>query len=412
MKLYYLNNCRLPTEKANGHQIMNMCAAFSKIGVNTCLVYPFRLQGDQSLQVSPFAYYNVDESFALEMITRFDWLRYATNLNRRLHRTGARIQMLYFAFAVLAYTQPHWENPANVFYSRDRFCILALLLFRNFIKGKIAFEAHAFPERRRNIVVKMLKRLDKLICTTAQMKKMFIESGMDERAVIVEHDAVDLQKFNISESSTECRKMLGLPVNRKIIGYVGRFQTMGMEKGIPELISSMKYLVDGAPENPPLLLCVGGPLTGVSGYWEIAREKGVSRQHLKFVDRIPSNEVPFWIKACDVMTMIFPWNRHMAYYASPMKLFEYMAVGTPIVASNLPSTKEILRHDVNALLVEPHNIEAIALCIQEILYNGDRARCLARQAWEDVQSHTWHARARRIMSSLDGASSAWKAQPA
>lgn len=89
-----------------------------------------------------------------------------------------------------------------------------------------------------------------------------------------------------------------------------------------------------------------------------------------------------------------------ASFTSPLKLFEYMAARVPIVASDLPSTREILCDGVNALLVQPNNPRALADGIQKILNDSQLAERLAQNAYEDVSGYTWEKRAERIIHFL------------
>ena len=244
-------------------------------------------------------------------------------------------------------------------------------------------------------------RLDALIVITSQLKRLYIESTkIAPEKVFIAPDGVDLDRFQIMETQLECRQRLGLPLDRQIIGYIGRFQTLGAEKGIPELVQAMKHLIKKYPDNPPLLLCVGGPMDCVPYYQSIAEKHNVPMENLKFVDRVPIDQVPYWIRACDVVAIPFPWNEHMAYYTSPMKLFEYMAVGVPIVASDLPSLREVLKHDENAILVKPGDPESLAKGIQTVLSVPNLARRIAQQAKINVRKYTWESRARIILNAI------------
>ncbi|HIC93395.1 MAG TPA: glycosyltransferase, partial [Anaerolineae bacterium] len=194
----------------------------------------------------------------------------------------------------------------------------------------------------------------------------------------------------------EARGRLDLPLNSPIVGYIGRFQTMGKEKGIPELIRALTMLPEGNGQEP-LLLCVGGPMEAVSGYLQLACQVGVPERRLRFVGRVPNWEVPFWIRACDVVTIPWPWTEFSAYFTSPMKLFEYMAAGVPIVASDLPALREVLRHGENAWLVMPGDPEALAEGLAILLRDSALSARLSAQAQQDVKAYTWEARARRIL---------------
>jgi glycosyltransferase involved in cell wall biosynthesis len=83
-------------------------------------------------------------------------------------------------------------------------------------------------------------------------------------------------------------------------------------------------------------------------------------------------------------------------HTSPIKAFEAMAAGRPLVCSDLPSSREFLRDGENALLVPPGDAEALAQAIRRLL--GDRALAerLARRAFEDARQYTWDGRAAKL----------------
>ena len=87
-------------------------------------------------------------------------------------------------------------------------------------------------------------------------------------------------------------------------------------------------------------------------------------------------------------------------YMSPLKLFEYMAAGRPIVASNLPSLREVLRDGENAVLVEPGSATALAAGLRRVLEDRALAERIARRAFNEVAEYGWDHRAERIEALL------------
>jgi glycosyltransferase involved in cell wall biosynthesis len=73
-----------------------------------------------------------------------------------------------------------------------------------------------------------------------------------------------------------------------------------------------------------------------------------------------------------------------------------MATGRPIVASDLPAIREVLRHEQNALLVPPGDATGLARGIQRLMGDRELAARLARQALSDVDDYTWDRRAARL----------------
>ena len=83
-------------------------------------------------------------------------------------------------------------------------------------------------------------------------------------------------------------------------------------------------------------------------------------------------------------------------HTSPLKVFEAMAAGRPIVASDMPSSREILRDGENALLVPPGEAATLAAALRRVLADGGLARRLAAAAWDEAPRYSWEARARAL----------------
>jgi glycosyltransferase involved in cell wall biosynthesis len=82
-------------------------------------------------------------------------------------------------------------------------------------------------------------------------------------------------------------------------------------------------------------------------------------------------------------------------------MFEYMAAGRAIVASDLPAIREVLQHEMNAVLVRPGDPQALSAGIQRLAADPDLAERLARQAFEDVARYAWERRAERLEALFD-----------
>jgi len=89
-----------------------------------------------------------------------------------------------------------------------------------------------------------------------------------------------------------------------------------------------------------------------------------------------------------------------AEFTSPIKLFEYMASRRPIVATALPSVKEILEDGKNALIVEPNSEDSLYYGIKRALDDRELAERLALQASNDARNYTWEERAKKILNGL------------
>ena len=260
------------------------------------------------------------------------------------------------------------------------------------------YEAHTFPGSRIGKWLRLWvgRRIGGLIAITNKLKELYTGLGVPEDKILVAPDGVDLAKFAISMNKDQVRRKLGLPLDRKIVGYVGRFHTMEMEKGLDMLVKALRILQDAGFDN--IALCfVGGPLEMASFYSDLAKKEGIEEKDLIFVGHVPPGKIPLYLRSFDICVMPFPWTEHFAYYASPLKLFEYMASETPIVATNLPSTREILRDGKNAVLVEPDDPRGLAEGIKRVLDDPDLARTISKQAYSEVRQYSWDERARKIL---------------
>ena len=392
----YITQNRLPTEKAHGYQISKMCEAFSKLGIEVLLLHPHRHQHNKKLRhTTVFEYYKVRPVFEVRTLPNLDVLLAERFFPRR---TFVWFYFLHSLLWGLYAALKARREAVDLYYTRD----VAVAFWLVQIGLPTVFEAHVVHRHGQRWLLENIahhRALALVPVLTPFIKKQLITMGFPKEKMLVSPDAVDLSSFENLPRKEECRRLLNLPLERPIIGYIGRFQTMGMEKGIPELIEAMAHLpsVNG---KRPLLLCVGGPMSAVQDYLDRADSIEIPRQTLRFVDHVPTSEVPRVMKACDVCTIPWPWTEFSAYYTSPMKLFEYMAAGVPIVASDLPSLREILRHGENAWLVRPGNPSALADGIRTLLADWNQAQRLAKRAKRDVKIYTWEARAAHIIERI------------
>jgi glycosyltransferase involved in cell wall biosynthesis len=395
-RLVYIANARLPTEKAHGYQICRMCEAFVQHRLAVLLLHPYRHQGDLVLrEQSVFNYYALPQTFEVRTLPNIDVVRIEQLVPRG---TFTALLFLHGLVWGLSAALAARREKADLYYTRDT--MVASWLIR--LGLPTVYEAHVVPKRTQRKLLQRIAQQQALrlvVVLTSYIKERFVEIGFHSQNIAVLADGVDLSLFVDLPNREECRHRLGLP-DRPIIGYIGRFQTMGMEKGIPELIKAMAHL-PSLYGKEPLLLCVGGPMDAVPAYRDLAHRYGVPEQRLKWVDRVPNREVPFWMRACDIVTIPWPWTEFSAYFTSPLKLFEYMAAGTPIVASDLPSLREVLTNGKNAVLVSPGDPKQLCHEFVRLLKTPELRERLTRCALQDVEQYTWKRRAGIILDHIN-----------
>lgn len=365
MEILYIANARIPTEKAHGIQIMKMCEAFSNLGHDVTLVVPWRFN---PIKEDSFVYYGVKKIFRIKKIPSIDLVKFG--------KFGFLIQTFSFAESVSWYVL---FKKVDVVYSRDEIASFYIALFRK----KVCWEVHT---GKYNFFVRnMLNRLRGIVVISNGLKKFYKEKGVLSDRILVAPDGVDVDLFDTDLRKEECRKKLNLPCDKKLVMYTGHLYEW---KGVYTLAESSQYLNKGE-----LVVFVGGTEENIKEF----KKKYRNVKNILVVGRKSYVDIPLYLKAADVLVLPNSAKEDISrFYTSPMKLFEYMASGTPIVASNLPSIREVLNGN-NSILVEPDNPIALASSIKDVLVNVTSAKVHGQQAYKDVLEYSWTKRAQKIL---------------
>ncbi len=390
MKLIYVANIRLPTEKAHGLQIMQNCEAFADAGAQVALWAANRVNSPGLRDVDPYAHYGVERRFSLQRLPTLDLLPLVPGRSDAIARLIFGLQLVTFTLA--AVLRALFTRTA-VFYSRDPLLLLTL----SWIKPRrvLAYEAHSLAPGRigRAIQTMTTRRVGTIFTTTARLRQDIIALGAAAARVHVAHDGIREARFAGVPDQREARLALGWNEDAFIIGYVGRLQTMDMDKGVGDLVAAAAAL--GSAQ----IALVGGPDALVEPLRARWRALGRGDEDFLYGGQVRPDRVPLYLAAFDVCAMPFPWTTHFAYYASPIKLFEYMAAGRAIVASDLPSTAEVVREGETALLYPPSDVPALVAALRRLKEDVTLRERLGAAARVEVLAHyTWAARARMILS--------------
>jgi glycosyltransferase involved in cell wall biosynthesis len=382
MKLLYLANIRLPTEKAHGLQIMQMCEAFAQAGPSVTLIVPDRVNSPELANVDSWAYYGVSRSFAIRRLFCLD-----------LFRWGLAFEQIAFVIQTFTYlvTLLFAAGSADVYYSRDIGTLLALSLFRP--RSKLCYEAHQLAISRFGATLQSwcVRRVGTVVAVTGKLGADLETRGAQR--VIIAHDGFRAERFANLPDCASARAKLKLPVDAFIVGYMGRLQTMAMSKGIDHLIDAIASI----PDRKISLYLVGGPVETaqeLQAYWQ---KRGLPADSFLLAGHVSPADVPAYLAAFDVCAMTFPTTDHFAYYASPLKLFEYMASGRAIVSSNHPATAEVVRDGETGLLVPPEDVPALADALRRLYDDLTLRERLGAAAKRESAQYSWQARAECIL---------------
>jgi glycosyltransferase involved in cell wall biosynthesis len=369
-KIYYVANVRMPTEKAHGLTIAKSCEAFGKLGLPLVLVIPRRRT---NIAGTVFSAYDLESTFRVARLFTIDAIWWSGSTLAFI------LQSVTFYISVTLFFL--FRSRSATVYTRD-IAVLGLTL----LGFRVVYECHhLFPRRGR--ISYLLRGADKIITISNALKRAFVELGFSESEIFVAPSGVDLSTFDIDVSKEAARNELDLPQEAKIAGYTGNFTTMGEDKGLHVVIAALK-------DAPGItFVAAGGSEKDIARYLAQAKDTGVAARVILH-GYAPQKTLALYQKAADVLLMPFPDTPHYRNHMSPVKMFEYMASGTPIIASDLPTIREVL-NERNAFLVQPGDPHALAGALNEAWTAAD-ASVRAMQAHEEVQAFSWDARAARI----------------
>ncbi|MBA3872435.1 MAG: glycosyltransferase family 4 protein [Anaerolineae bacterium] len=399
-KLLYFANMRLPTEKAHGLQIMQNCEAFAEAGAEVRLWVPRRVNTAEMCTVKDvWAHYGVRQNFKVRRLPCLDLMQFVPQ-NGRASQVFFYVQTLTYTLSLLLASI---FTRADIYYSRETLTLFALSLIKP--RKSLVYEAHMLAIGRggRWIQRQVVRRVGTVIPITRKLKEDLIQSieppsrqdRQEKTKFLVAHDGIRKERFANVPSQAEARAKIGWPREAFIVGYVGRLQTLSADKGVGTLVDALAQASDVA------LGLVGGPDDMAEALRQHWSKIGLSLDNFLYAGQVAPDQVPLYLAALDVCAIPLPWTTHFAYYTSPMKLFEYMASGRAIIASNLPSIAEVITDGENALLVPPSDAPALAAAIQRLRDDATLRQRLADAAYTEVMAHyTWEARAQNILASI------------
>ena len=234
---------------------------------------------------------------------------------------------------------------------------------------------------------------DAIAAVSEKVKEYAIEKGARPEACHVVPNGVDLERFH---PDVEPAGDLGIPDDAFVIGFVGSLKAW---HGLEPLLDGFREL---PPEDNYHLLIVGeGPLRRwVEGYVRGARLDGrvTVSGWVEYVD------IPRYVRRFDVAAA--PYHAIDDFYFSPLKLFEYLAVGRPVVASAIGQMTDVIEHGRTGLLATPDDPADFAAKVAEIRGDESLRRRISEAAAVEGSKRTWTHNASKMVELAERAAAA------
>ena len=213
--------------------------------------------------------------------------------------------------------------------------------------------------------------------------------------MLVNPNGVDTERLNPDIDGSEISKRCKFN-GRIVVGFIGTF---GKWHGADFLASAVKFIVE---QNPNIrFLFVGDGLTMPEAKNIIKKDN--LEEFVVLTGIVPQEDAPKYLAACDILASPhLPMEDGSEFFGSPTKLFEYMAMGKGIVASDLGQISEVLKDNVNAVLVEPGNKNELIEGILKLAANKTLREKLGKKAREDViANYTWQKNVERVIRACE-----------
>jgi len=383
--LVLVANARLPSQRAQSLQVAQVAASFARAGLETTLLYARRR--DTSLPGCAdelWDYYAVPTGArpGAAAVPCLDWIDLVP---RKLQYVPARLQEL--TFARNAARRVRREFPDALVLSRELEC--ARELVRGGREG-VFLEVHRVPggATRRRWLSEAAAGVSGIVAISGGVRLDLIELGIDPDLITVEHDGFEAQRFEALPTRGEAREALGLDLDRPVVVYTGGLLAW---KGVD-------LLVEAARELPDVQFVIAG---GMDADVATLAQRAIGLDHVRLDGFQPPERVALYLAAADLG--VVP-NRSTpaisARHTSPLKVFEAMAAGLPLVVSDLPSMRDVLQED-EACFVAPDDAGALAEGLRTLIEDEDRRRGLARAIVVRAADHTWDARTDRLLKWME-----------
>ena len=389
MRILYLADIRFPVERANGLQTFETCRALAARGHAVTL---FVRQDTTRPARDPWLFYGAprQDGLTISRLPRLPWPI----------RRGAYLST--------ALTRAMSVSP-DVVFTRDLMMADLLLGLPKSLRPPVVYESHGYApvmaaERPAALGTGTPPSWRKIQRLTARESRVWRgasgyltltrvhQQELEDRFGVRANSAVVPDGVRIDGARTFVEAPSTEPMTVTYAGHLYKW------KGVD-------VLIDALADLPGVHARIVGGQPGETDHVRLhalADARGVG-ERVTFTGWLPPASVAAELARAHVL--VLPNTRTLTSdrYTSPLKLFDYLAAGRPIIASDLHAIREVLRDQDNALLVEPDSPSALSAAVQRLASEPTLARRLAAKAFDDAAYYGWATRAERIDVVLDAA---------
>jgi len=357
-KVLYFVNARMPTERAHGLQISNICESLG-LKSDLTLIIPRR---KNIIKDTIYDYYSIEKTFKTRVVKIPDFGSF-NSISFHIHAL-----LFLLMVRIIIFFESY-----DLFVTRE---IYAGIFIKNFV-----LEIHSSPKK--NIFLKLsLQRAKKILVKTSYLKKELEEKyGIEKSKVVVFPNGVNVKKFNLQQDNNAVKGHYRIPLDKKIVMYSGSFFNPPW-KGVDVLLDASELI-----NQDKFIVLVGGTR-------EEVLDINSAYKNVLAIERQSGEKIISLLQTADFL--ILPnsgKDRESKYFTSPLKLFEYMAARKNILASHLPSINDLVDTS-EVTFFKPDNSQSLANAINNVVVDDIKIDAL----YKKVKLYDWNTRSDVILS--------------
>ncbi|HEV8149995.1 MAG TPA: glycosyltransferase family 4 protein [Gemmatimonadales bacterium] len=376
LRIAYITKEPLPSTDAATVQIVQTASALARAGAELDLFVPVPALGGrrsaEALRAELRAQYHTSCDFGLRPLAT--GLRPLETVSVGLHWIAAGL-----AAARDHYDLVHTRDVQNVLFGLAAGC-------------RVSYESYRTPDSPPALVRGVLRRAFAAPRFLGQIthsrfaRERYVARGYPAEKIRTIYNGFDPEAFAIERSPAEARRLLGLP-ERVTVAYAGR---------IAEL-KRIDLLLDAAAATPELSWLLAGDSESAEAAPFVAR--AATLPNVTLLGYRAGTALAPALQAADIL-VIPPSAEPLQRFGStvlPLKVFQYLAAGRPLVVGDVADTAELLQQDATCLRVPPDELPPFVAAIRSLAEDPARRARLGSAARALAQGLSWDARASRML---------------
>lgn len=259
--------------------------------------------------------------------------------------------------------------------------------------ARLVYDAHEISTSRedyqhlRRLVARLeawlMRRVEATITTTATRARYFSRAYGVSRPLVLQNRPVPHEL----PSEDVLRRSLGIEEGRLVVLYQGGVQAgrgLKLVLRAAACINSADFVFVGSGRLKPELQRMASELS--------------LDDRVHFVSALPVDDLPAWTACADIGLQVIENTCFNHFSTDSNKLFEYIMVGVPVIASNLPEIRKIVREEDVGILLEPGNVEGLVKAIDGLVENHSERQAMRKRALSAATRLSWESQEERLLN--------------